>query len=124
MRTSAASEHRLDRPVGRLNPYMAYCGDPDEGAALVFAESAKEARRLAYDTLRCWFDAEWIGVRVRRLRRNREYLMGLYDGHAVCDDPPSCDVCGTWGAPADETGCENCRHEWDGLSMPPNYKSV
>ena len=56
---------------------MAYCGDPAEGAALVFAETAKEARRLAFDTLRDWFDAEWIDTRVRRLRKHRDYLMGI-----------------------------------------------
>lgn len=115
------SERLVDRLVGRLNPYMAHCGDPAEGAALVFAESAKEARRLAFDTLRGWFDAEWIDTRVRRLRKHRDYLMGLYDGkHAVCDDPDSCDVCGTWGAPHDATGCEHCRDDCDGIAMPAN----
>lgn len=120
MNEAQRSERRVDRLVGRLNPYMAYCGDPAEGAALVFATSAREARRLAFDTLRCWFDAEWIDTRVCRLRKHREYLMGLYDDRAVCEDPDACDVCGTWGAPHDAEGCENCRNELDGLSMPPN----
>lgn len=111
---------------GRLCRYAMRncCGDPAEGAALVFAESAKEARRLAFDTLRDWFDAEWIDTRVRRLRKHRDYLMGLYDGkHAVCDDPDSCDVCGTWGAPHDATGCEHCRDDCDGIAMPPNTRN-
>lgn len=64
------------------------------------------------------------GARVRRLRKHRDYLMGLYDGkHAVCDDPDSCDVCGTWGAPHDATGCEHCRDDCDGIAMPPNTRN-
>jgi hypothetical protein len=104
--------------MGIMKAYMAFDGDPQNGAALVFAESARQARKLAWDTLRGWFDSEWINVRVRRLREHEGYLLSLYDGNAVLEDPPTCDVCETWGAPLgpDGNGCENC----GGNDLPHN----
>ena len=93
-----------------MNPYMAFDADPDyEWGALVFASTAKEARRVAWQ--HGCFDCEFTELRVRRLRGNVSYLMSLYDGeHVYLDDPPTCPVCETWGAPIreDGAGCGNC----------------
>lgn len=101
-----------DRPIPEpgINPYIAFAGDPELGAALVFAHSAREARRLAFDTLRGWFDCTWPDVRARRLREHRDYLTSLYDGRGVIEDPPTCNRCEHWGAPLlpDGAGCTNC----------------
>lgn len=97
-----------------INPYMVFDGDPADGAALVFAATAREARRRGFNTLRGWFDSEWITTRARLQREHRDYLMGLYDGRAVIDAPPSCPVCEKWGAPIrdDGKGCEFCYMDW------------
>lgn len=95
-----------------LNPYMAHDGEPGEGAVLVFAPTAREARRLAWPVLTGFTDAGWIDVRAERLRDHRDYLMGLAEKNEphVLDNPPCCPVCERWGAPilASGKGCGNC----------------
>lgn len=107
---------RLAEPHHKsINPYMVFDGDPAEGAALVFAKTAREARKLGFNALREWFDSEWINVRARRQREYQDYLMELYDdGRAVIDDPPSCPVCEKWGSPIrdDGQGCDFCYVDW------------
>ncbi len=95
--------------MSTLHPYMAFEIDPQEWAFLIFANTAKEARRIAW--YRCDFLDEFIDLRVRRMREHATYLMSLYDGgHVYIDSPPTCPVCETWGAPirADGAGCEYC----------------
>ena len=95
-----------------LNPYMAHCGEPGEGALLVFARTARDARKLAYPEISGPFDCGYIDVRAELLRDHREYLMGLATepGPHVLDNPPCCPVCERWGAPilASGKGCGNC----------------
>lgn len=98
-----------------LHPYMAFCGEPEYGAALVFARTVGEAKRLSFDTLKGWFDCTWVDVRVRRLREYEGYLMGLLPLaiKGVVEDPPTCPVCECWGAPVwtDQPGCNMCGGE-------------
>ena len=98
-----------------MNAYMVWEGPyPDEGAALVFAETAREAKRLGWARV-SWFERDsYFDVRVKRMRIFPEYLMSLYDGkQQVVEAPPTCDVCGTWGSPprANGDGCEHCGGE-------------
>lgn len=96
--------------MSTLNPYMLWGGeDPAEGAILVFAHTAREAKRIGWPELRGW-SVEYVDVRVRRLRDHREYLMSLYNGSPVIGSPPTCNVCEMWGAPIreDGKGCAYC----------------
>lgn len=100
-----------------LHPYMGYAGEPSEGAVLVFAHTAREARKVAYDCVVGWCDCEFIDVRCTRLRDDPEYLLTLAhpaklesDTPHCVDDPPSCDACEMWGGrPIPERNCcTNC----------------
>jgi hypothetical protein len=103
-------------PADTLKPYIGWAGCASEGAVLVFAHDTRQAKRLAFDTLRGWFDAGYIDVRVRRLREHADWLQRLANpealaagrAHAV-DDPASCARCETWGTPLLEAGiCIRC----------------
>lgn len=102
-----------------LNPYMAWCGEfPEEGAVLVFARTAREAKPLGFAELSGWCsDITWTDLRVRRLRKHRDYVMGLRDPQRLdtphtIDDPPSCERCHCWGVPLDEADvCTTCRED-------------
>lgn len=121
MNEAQRSERRLDRPVGR-HPYVAFAGEPCEGAVLVFAETYREAKKLGWEGTRGWIADEYTDVRVRRLRDHEAYLLTLWDGvHPIVDDPPTCPVCENWGAPlnADGNGCEYC----GGADVPPNTRN-
>lgn len=103
-----------------LHPYMGWSGgDPADGALLVFATNAREARPIAYCGCSSWYDIAYTDVRVRRLRTHADYLIGLADqdklraglAHYV-DDPPSCNRCDQWGTPINEFGiCEDCMND-------------
>lgn len=104
-----------------LHPYIAWAGEfPDEGAALVFAHTAREAKRLSFGTITGWWsDVVWTDLRVRRLRKHADYLASLGDPTElaalkphVVDDPTSCTACWCWGIPLDDAGvCETCREQ-------------
>lgn len=99
-----------------MNIYMGFsrAGGPEEGAMLIFARTAKEARKVGY---RYWWDYEYIDFGVRRLR-NCDWLYEEADQaklekgepHAT-DNPRSCCECGHWGqSRIDSDGlCVDCR---------------
>jgi hypothetical protein len=94
-----------------LHPYMVWEGDdPREGAALVFAETARAAKKAGWSGVSWLCREDYTEFRVRRIRDNINYLMSLYDGYQVIDNPPTCEMCERWGAPAraNGDGCENC----------------
>lgn len=100
-----------------LLPYIGFAGDPEQGAVLVFARNAREARPLAFRGVNGWIDVDYTDIRVRRLREHLDYLYTLADadrlqaGRAhVLDDLPSCPSCETWGAPLtdDARACARC----------------
>lgn len=109
-------------PETTLRAYMAYdyYAGPEEGAALVFAATAKDARRLAWPTLREWFGGEWINCAVRWLRADCAHLRRM-DGPHVVEDPPVCRDCERWGPePLEDDGrCTDCatdreaEREWE-----------
>ncbi len=94
--------------------YMASGDNPHDGACLVFAPNAREARRLAWPVVREWMDLNWIEVRVKWIRGGADHLREQ-DGPHVVEAPKACVTCEWWHAePYDENGrCEACA-EWHG----------
>lgn len=106
-------------PARQLKAYMAYddIAGSDEGACLVFAHTAKKARRLAWPTLRGWFDTDWLDARVKWIR-DRPHVFGYADQEKfwrgephVIDCPRGCYVCGVWTEPLVAGRCADCRGE-------------
>lgn len=104
-----------------LKPYIGWVGCAEEGAVLVFAHQTGQAKRVAFDTLRGWFDCRWTDMRVRRLREHGDWLLKLANqealaagrAHAV-EDPGSCNSCETWGIPLLPDGlCIGCAEQRD-----------
>lgn len=116
MNEAQRNEGPVERPVRPLHPYMAWAGDdPADGAALAFAHTAREARRIAYPLIADWCDVGYINVRAKRLREHEAYLMSFCrsaEAYAT-DEPPTCNVCERWGSPlhADGNGCDACGGE-------------
>lgn len=96
-----------------MKAYMAYCGDKDNGACLVFAETARSARLVAWPTIRGWFDAEWIDLRVKMLRSTDWILGQAISGKPhVIECPKGCSSCFMWGEdPPSDEGCRFCLGE-------------
>lgn len=84
----------------KLRAYIAYAGHPEEGAALVFARTATEAKRLAWPVIQGWMDCDYIGLRVRWLRNGADWHR---DPEAeakgepyVIEAPRVCERCEQW----------------------------
>ena len=91
----------------------------EEGAFLVFAHLATEARKVGWAYASYTLTDEYIDLAARRLR-NKPWLYKeadqakLSNGVAhVIDDPVSCSSCFYWGvSPIGEDGlCSDCRAE-------------
>lgn len=85
-----------------LKPYMGYAGDPADGACLIFAHDAKEAKKVGYGVVNSW-GGEWIEMRVN-LIRNEDYLFKEADPELlqadtphVIEAPTCCNCCEKWG---------------------------
>jgi len=99
-----------------MRAYMGYCIEPYEGACLIFAHSAKEAKRLAWGYV-SYIGGDYVDVRVRWLR-NRDHLflseadqekLARGEAHAI-DEPKYCNSCEFWGDPIGDDGyCDDCR---------------
>jgi hypothetical protein len=84
----------------------------EEGAVLVFAHDAREARELTYEN--GLVVDEWIDTAVKWLRdpvifeyADKDKL--TRDEPHVIDKPPSCKACFRWGNPINEAGiCSQC----------------
>jgi rubrerythrin len=93
---------------------MAYnrCTGPEEGAALVFANTVQEARKLVYSSKGNGYcpDFENFLDVAAKLIKGEEYLDKLREKdvpHIV--RPPVCDGCGFWGTGELANGlCPNC----------------
>lgn len=92
-----------------MRAYMAHDGEPHDCAILVFARTAREAKRLCYSTLVSFTDCEYTDIRVEWIR-NDEHVQTLKreDKPHVIDDPDVCDQCMLWGNAPVEGGCEGC----------------
>lgn len=104
-----------------MKAYTAYAVGalPREGAILVIANTAKEARKLAWKSGE--FNVEkWIDLTVRLIRYNVDVIplanqakLQQEQPHVVAS-PLSCEACGIWGAGlTDDNNCGNCG-EWPG----------
>jgi len=107
-----------------LNAYMGFdrLAGQQEGAVLIFARTAKEARRLGWRYMRDWFDTEWIHMAVCKVRENVEFLRGDANAEKLASDTPHvietprcCPNCEAWGGGApDENGrCDYCYDDYD-----------
>lgn len=106
-----------------MRAYMAYCRlcGSQEGAALVFAHSVKEAKRIAWPVIHSWgLTDEYIDLAVRWLNGD-DYLFEdadqekLANGVAhVIESPTACRHCERWGRELNHDGvCEQCFDEID-----------
>jgi len=95
--------------------YSRYCGS-HEGAVLIFAHTAKEAKSVADAPLSCLGIAEdWIDIGIRWIRTS-DYLYEQADkdklkaGVAhVIENPESCKGCEMWGGEFNDNGtCSIC----------------
>ena len=102
--------------VPLLNTYMAWVKGvgPDEGACLIFARTAREARKIAWPILAGWWGADcWTSTRTRRLC-NMPWLYKEADAaklaagvaHAI-ECPTCCDHCELWGLEDPENCCDD-----------------
>lgn len=93
-----------------MRAYMAFDRhmEPEAGAVLVFAHTAREAHRLAWPTLYGWCTDRYVDVGVRWLREGCEHLRRSDEPHVV--HPPICSICELWHTkPLDENDrCEGC----------------
>jgi len=101
-----------------LRMYMGYDAVPGGGACLVFAHTAREARKLAWPILSDWYGTDFIGARAKWLRDDEfGYLRDSARSdqpHAIAY-PPFCDSCERWGVGVLDAGglCADCRQEAD-----------
>ena len=92
-----------------LRAYSAFSSDAGarEGAVLVFASTAREARRMAWG--RCLNVDEWIDQAVRWIRGADIMLLAEEDGKHVVEQPLCCESCGLWNAGLDDDDlCGEC----------------
>lgn len=99
-----------------LNTYMGFSrsAGSEEGACLVFAYTAKEARKIAHLVICDLFDGEWIDTAVRRLR-DKPWLYDEANPVKLESDTPhfvecpiGCETCGMWGFERKDGHCTNC----------------
>lgn len=85
---------------------------PAEGAMLVFANTAQEARKDSYGL--GWFNSEWIDWVATRLRDLPEHLNALDDGSVqTIESPPVCKRCECWGGHIKNEWCSLCEEDGD-----------
>ncbi len=100
-----------------MKAYMAYSytAGSSEGAVLIFANTIREAKKLAWDTyISEYCDGEWTDLRVSIIK-NQPWLfkeMTKETPHVI-ESPKSCDHCTYWGnSEIGEDGlCDDCREE-------------
>ncbi len=101
--------------------YMGYdeSAGSSEGACLIVAHTAKEAKIIGYPDVCNWFDTEWIDMRANLIKENTDYLMAEVDidnfnkgiPHVV-ECPTCCPNCGCWGGGEIIDGrCDLCRED-------------
>ena len=104
-----------------LNTYMIYSRGigPEEGAALVFAHSVQEARKVGWHGIGSDLTDDYLDLTAKRLR-NMDWIREEADATKlnndiphVIDSPKTCLRCQLWGvSPLDKDGyCENCQED-------------
>jgi hypothetical protein len=107
-----------------MRAYMLFdCAScPGEGAVLVFAHSARDAKRLGWRTIKEWTGSEYLVV--ARPLPGKEVWLAAQEGvdlegePRMIGSPQCCDRCDLWGtAPLSQLGgevvCETCADEDD-----------
>ncbi len=103
-----------------LKCYMGHGGEPQEGAILIFAHTAREAKVVGWNTpsfIREVCDDEYIYMRVKL--QKEPYLMKEANPQHLAADKPhaiecptTCNGCGFWGDELNDGGyCEDCQEE-------------
>ena len=83
-----------------MRAYMVYdrAAGSGEGACLVFAKTARDARKLAKPILGGWFNTEWFDIAVKWQRDLPDHLQALDTGEEqAIESPPTCPNCDCWG---------------------------
>lgn len=100
-----------------MNMYMGYEKDSiSECAVLIFAHTAREAKRLCWPVIRDYcnlLSGDYPDLRVTRLR-DHEWLRSeaRHDYPHVIDNPQGCESCCQWGSSEIVEGlCQDCRDE-------------
>ena len=90
-----------------------------EAACLVFASTAREAKKLAWPIVHDWWGNEWIDCRATLMLKLPSHLKKLDTGEPqVFDCPPGCPRCEIWGHElypdtGDGQRCDNCIDDED-----------
>lgn len=107
--------------ASQLKPYMGFSRSlgSGEAAILIFAYSAKEARKLGYGVACGMFVDEWIDWVVKKLKAEPNIMKQLRGKAEPCvvDDPETCPNCHLWGFEPVNGGeccvnCVGCEEEW------------
>lgn len=81
-------------------------------ACLIFANTSREAKKLAYPIVESWFGGGWLEVKTKMLR-DMDYLKSLAISdlpHAI-EYPYACQKCKLWGAREIIDGsCHGCNN--------------
>ena len=92
----AGEDRRREMISTKLHPYMVFDGgDPEEGACLVFAHNAREARLIGFPTVSMWSDANGsnaipgvsgitISFSARPIRKNSLRTSRIASNHRRC----------------------------------------
>jgi len=94
----------------------------DEGAALVFANTAREAKKVVYPVMEGCIWHEWTDLGVRWLNSaDREHLfesegdaalLAMGAAHVI-DNPTVCSACEQWGPQIMANGmCDKCSRDY------------
>lgn len=104
--------------MGKLKAYTAFnnVAGPEEGAFLVFAYTAKEAKKIAWPIARDTIcdDGYFTELGIRQIKQAPWLFFEMVkDEPHVIENPKSCDACFRWGhTPILEDGlCEECHNE-------------
>jgi len=104
--------------MSALKPYMIYSryAGRSEGAALVFAHTVKEAKKIGWNGIGSDLTGgEYIDL-AATLMKDSPWIFGEADIEKfdrgephVIDSPSSCYSCETWGLELADGLCQNCR---------------
>lgn len=98
-----------------MNIYMGFDSyqGAEEGACLIFADTEREAKNLAYPIINSWYDTEKEEVGAK-IMIGHDYLkaMGISELPHVIESPDICPKCELWGSGEIINGsCEKCKEE-------------